>query len=334
MRIMYNEVIQNLALLTSLTWMTWGYCITLKGMVIDDAQGLAQFSDRFIQEKDAQGNVKKEYVVRDYDVDLKDANGKPYKVKVKNNGWNPHLPFPDNFMRWSRLLWGRKFVELGKDTKNHPQYGFVQDAGKHHLLNILFHWANLILGYNLLSHLFGAEIALVSMLIYAVHPCGVQTVGWISGVNYLISLFGSLVVFNLCLYISNPYILLHLVFVFSVISCMTLLSGCFSFVILLMLGHLNPAIISGIVGLGFMLKLGRKTVDYRVSAFKEQSMVKSTKVYWRKLIVMVKTVWYYVRLVLFPKRLGLFHVYGYHQEEPLDYADLDFFFGLLSIIVY
>jgi len=65
-----------------------------------------------------------------------------------------------------------------------------------------------------------------------------------------------------------------------------------------------------------------------------EKMEKSTKVYWRKLIVMVKTVGYYVRLVLFPKRLGLFHVYGYHQEEPLDYADNKFWFGLASILVY
>lgn len=303
-------------------------------MVIDDAQGLAVFSDRFIQEKDAQGVVIKEYDVKDYDVDLHDKDGKAYKVKVKNTAWNPHLPFPDNLMRWFRLNWGRTFKEIGKDSKGHPHYGFVQDARKHHALNILVQWTNLLLGYNFLSHLFGPHLAFLSMLIFAVHPCGVQTVGWISGVNYLISLCGALLTFNAAIYIHNPHILLPIVALTSVLSCMTLLSGSFNFAILLMNGHPDAAIIAGLIGFCFMFKLGLKTVNYRVEAFKEQQMGKSTKLYWRKLIIMVKTFGYYVRLVLFPKRLGLFHIYGYHQDEPLDYADKHFWFGAACLIAY
>lgn len=329
-----NIVFQHLSIISFIHLIAWCYCLKLKGWVIDDQAGIAAFSDRFIQEKDAKGNVTKEYAIREYDVDLKDKDGKPYKVKVKNTAWNKYLPFPDNFMRWFRLNWGRSFKEIGKDSKGHTHYGWVQNSGKHHALNIIVQWANLLLGYNLLSHLFGSELAFLSMLIFAVHPCGVQTVGWISGVNYLMSLLGSLIVFNSCLYIENPYILLPVVAAASVFSCMTLLSGCFNFVILLLMGHINPAIVSAIVGGIFLLKLGKKTVDFRVAAFKEQQMGKSTKVYWRKSIVAVKTFWYYVRLVLFPKRLGLFHIENYHQEEKYDYVDKDFWFGFASILIY
>ena len=211
LEILNNPTFHNISIISILHIITWIYCIKLKGFCIDDVAGLAQFSDRFIQEKDANGNVVKEYDVREYDVDLKDKDGKPYKVKIKNTQWNPHLPFPDNFMRWSRLIWGRSFREMGKDTKGHPHYGWIQNSGKHHLLNILVQSANLILGYNLLSHLFGHQLAFVSMLIFAVHPCGVQTVAWISGINYLFSLMGALLVFNTVLYVHNIYILLPLV---------------------------------------------------------------------------------------------------------------------------
>lgn len=314
----------------------WIYCITLKGFCIDDAEGIAKFSDHFVQRKNQNGNIVEEYEHKEYEVETgqKDEKGNPKKVKIKNTGWNPYLAFPDNLMRWFRLHWGRTFKEIGKDSKGHPHYGWVQDARKHHVLNILIQWANLLLGYNLLSHLFGSNIAFLSMLIFAVHPCGVQTVGWISGVNYLISLFGALLTFNSVLYIHNPYILFPVIALTSVLSCMTLLSGSFNFIVLLMMGQINPAIVSGLVGLFFMLRLGKKTVDYRVAAFKEQQMGKSTKFYWRKLIMMVKTFWYYVKLIIFPKRLGLFHVWAYHNEEPLDYANREFWLGLLSLVTY
>jgi len=201
-------------LISFLHLITWVYTVTLKGFVIDDQAGLAYFSDRFVQQKDQIGNVTKEEKIDSYEAS-KDKDGKP--IMVKNTAWNAYLPFPDNLMRFTRLLWGRSFKEIGKDSKGHPVYGWVQDARKHHLLNVLVQWANLLLGYNFLRMIFGEEIALLSVLLFSVHPCGVQTVGWISGVNYLFSLFGTLMVFNLVFYITNPYILLPLVFVFLIL---------------------------------------------------------------------------------------------------------------------
>lgn len=310
---------------------TWAYCLTLKGWVSDDIQGIAAFSDRFIQHKDPQGNITKEEKIDSYEIG-QDKDKKP--ILLKNTAWNKTLPFPSNFMRWFRLNWGKSFGEIGKNSKGHPVYGWAQDARKHHALNILVQWANLLLGYNLLSHLFGNQIAFIAMLIFAVHPCGVQTIGWISGVNYCISLLGALLTFNAAIYIESPYILFPVVALTSVLSCMTLLPGCLNFVILVVMGFYNAAIVAGLIGAYFLYRLGKDTVQIRVNAFKEQQMGKSTGLYWRKVIIMVKTFWYYVKMIVFPKRLGLFHTWGYHFEEPIEHIDHEFWLGLLSLMAY
>ena len=295
----------------------------------DDIEGIAKFSDRFIQEKDAQGNVVKEYKVDSYEIEHK---GK--KFHIKNTAWNPSLTWPSCFMRWFRLQWGKRFKDIGKNKNGHAIYGLVQDARKHHALNILTQWLNLILGYNLLRHLFGSNVALTSILLFSAHPCGVQTVGWISGVNYLFSLFWALLTFNAVIYIHNLYILLPLVSFATLCSCATLLPGCFNFVILMLMGYHLAAIPAFLVGAYMLKTLGGWSVTFRIAAFKEQQMGKSTHIYWRKSIVIVKTFWYYVRLVLFPKRLGLFHTWGYHFEEPIEHIDKEFWLGFISIVSY
>ena len=322
----------HILLISVLHIITWAYCLTIKGWCSDDIEGIAKFSDRFIQHKDAQGNITKEEKIDTYETDHKDKDGKP--IRIKNTAWPGYLGWPSCFMRWFRLNLGKSFREIGKNTKGHAIYGWIQDARRHHALNILTQWANLLLGYNLLSHLFGNQTALFSMLLFAVHPCGVQTVGWISGINYLFSLFWALLTFNAVLYIANPYAVIPLVAIMTLCSCATLLPGCFNFVILLLMGYHDAAIPAAVVGIYMLLSLGKWSVDFRVKAFKEQQMGKSTFVYWRKAIVMVKTFWYYVRLILFPKRMGLFHTWGYHFEEPIEHVDLEFWLGLASIIAY
>ena len=322
----------HLTLISLLHFLTWGYTVTLKGWVSDDIQGLAQFSDHFIQHKDAQGNITKEEKIDTYETSSKDKDGKP--IRIKMTAWPGYLGWPSCFMRWFRLNWGRNFKEIGKNQNGHKIYGYVQDGRKHHLLNLIVQWVNLVLGYNLLAHLFTPQVALVAMLLFATHPCGVQTVGWISGVNYLISLMFALLSFNLVLYTHNPYITLPLVALFTLCSCGTLMHGIFNFVILLMMHQYNEALIAGLVGVYMLATLGKWSINFRFKAFEEQAMGKSTKFYWNKLIIMVKTFWYYVKLVLFPKRMGLFHTWGYHFEEPLEHVDRQFWLGLASLIAY
>ena len=55
---------------------------------------------------------------------------------------------------------------------------------------------------------------------------------------------------------------------------------------------------------------------------------------WRKIIVIMKTFWYYMKLVPFPKRLGLFHSWGYHFMEPIKHVDREFWLGLGASVLY
>lgn len=327
-----NETFQHFSIISFLYIVCWSYCFTLKGWVSDDIQGIAAFSDRFLQQKDQFGNIVKEEKIDSYEIERKDKDGKP--IRIKNCGWNPAIEFPGCFLRWLRLNLGKSFGKIGENSKGHIVYGWIQSAQKHHALNLLIQLANLFLGYNFLSHLFGAKLAFLSILVFAVHPCGVQTVAWISGINYLFSVFGALLTFNTVLYVHNPYLLIPAITFTSLISCLTLLPGSFNWVILLLLGQWNAAIVAGLVGLFTILRQGKEVVTYRTKAFKEQQMGKSTTIYWRKVIIMVKTFWYYCRLIPFPKRLGLFHVWGYHFDEPVEHIDKEFWLGLISLIAY
>ena len=322
----------NLLIISFLHLITWGYTLWIKGWVSDDLQGIAQFSDHFVQTKDQYGNIAKEEKIDSYETDRKDKDGKP--IRIKNTAWPAYLGWPSCFLRWFRLNWGKSFRQIGTNQNGHKVYGWTQVSGKHHLLNVLTQWVNLALGYNLLNHLFGPEIALFSSIVFAVHPCQVQTVGWISGVNYLFSLLFSLLSFNLVIYVDNPYITLPLIAFFTLCSCATLLPGIFNFVILIMMHSYNEAIAAGLVGAYMLMSLGKFSVNLRVNAFKQQDMTKSTKIYFNKIIIMVKTFWYYVKLILFPKRLGLFHTWGYHFDEPLEHIDHEFWLGLGSIAAY
>ena len=326
----------HLLLLSLIHLITWGYCLTLKGWVSDDIEGIAKFSDRFIQEKDAQGNVTKEYKVDTYDVqwpkDAKDEKGNLKIVKVPNLGKDPSIGFPNWIMRWWRLNLGKRFSKIGTNSKGHDVFGYVQDARYHHAINLFAQLLNVILGYNLLNHLFGSQLAFWSILLFAVYPIGVQAVAWISGINYTLSLTFALITFNLSIHIDNPYISIPLVVLSSAISCTFFLPGCFNFVILLLLGQYNEALFSFVVSLYFMAKMGREVVSFRTKAFKDQNMGRSTTFKLSKIIVMLKTLWYYVRMVLFPKRLGLFHTWGYHYEDPIEHIDLEFVMGLLSFV--
>ena len=317
----------HLLLISIIHIITWCYCLTLKGWVSDDIAGIAQFSDRFVQEKDPKGNIIKEYKIDSYDIE---HGGK--KLKVKNIGWCSTIGHVNAFQRWSRLNLGKRFQSIGTDSKGHTIYGWVQDARRHHAINIVVQLFNLILGYNLLSTLFGSHLAFIAILLFSVNPCSVQTVGWISGVNYLYSLFFTLLTIKLSLVIINPYVLIPVIAFTTALSGITLLPGCLTFIILLILGKWNAAIISFIVGSLILVKYGSGHITLRINAFKEQQMGKSTSVNLRKSIIIVKTLWYYIRQVLFPKRLGLFHTWGYHFDEPIEHINGEFWLGLISLL--
>lgn len=317
----------NMVLVSALFWLTWGYCLRIKGWVSDDCEGMAKFSDRFMQQKDPAGAILKEELIDGYDEKVGDKT-----VRYKHTQFNPHIGFPGSVLRYLRLLWGRRFQQIGKNAKGHTVYGWVQNPIKHHLLNLLAQQANLILGYLFLEPLIGAELATTTLCLFAVHPIGVQAVGWISGVNYTLCLTFTLASYYIGSLFLGPHLQLILSAITTYISCLFFLPGCFAWIIQAFLGHFDVALIMALVGLGVLFKGGLEAYHYRVKAFNTQNMGKSTLLYWRKLFIIPKTIWYYLGFVPFPKRLGLFHCWGYHFEEPLQHADDKFYKGLATII--
>lgn len=309
------ETIRHLALIISLFLITWTY--TLKGkFLIDDIEGMERFSDTF---KDGKKVDTYEHVDGDF------------KKTFKNTQFNRYVKMPGSLVRWLRINLGKKFVELGKNEKGHSVYGYVQDPFRHHLISLTLHLANVILIYFFLSAVFDPKLALLSTLLFTVHPVSTQAVAWISGIGYLLSLMGALSAFNGAVYLENLVTAIPTVVTGCVVSVYGLFAGAFNWVILFYIGKPWLAIASLVVFLPAFLTFGKGFVNMRVDEFKKQNMGESTIIHPKKIIVMVKTIYYYIKLVIFPKRLGLFHKWGYHYDEKIERLDWMFFKGLACI---
>ena len=295
--------------------------------VIDD-EGVFKYSDQFIPEKkDAAGKViEPEKEVRTYSCCEGDK-----KHEVKMLAFNPHAGFPGAIIRFLRINIGKRFGVIGTNSKGHEIYGMKQSPRRHHIFSMIVHAANLVLGYFFLSPLIGQDLAFAACILYSVHPLTTQTVGWISGVMYALSMLFALATLNCSLYLHSYYWIIPLTVIFSFISSVTLFLGCFTFIILLFLGFKWAAFTSALVGLFILLWKGKETKDYRAKAFKEQAMDKTLYLNWRKPIVMIKTLFYYLPMMFMPIRMGLYHIWGYFYEEPIERADRMFWAGIAAI---
>lgn len=297
-----------------LTWLPALRC----GFVSDDIEGVLKFSDRWDADKDVA-------------IDCYDRGD---GVKIGHRAFNGKIEFPGSIIRWMRLNLGARFQVIGKNKKGHEVYGYVQSPFKHHFVNIVLHLCNCLLAYAFLNRLFGPHIALSAVLLFTVHPLACQAVAWCSGIGYLLSLFGVLVSLNVALSFSSFLdlrILLPSVAASTLLSVSGMMAGAGTWIILWFLGLKSAAYAALVVAAYALFKQGRSIVQYRAAEFKKQQMGKSTYLTWRKPIVMVKTAYYYLKLIVFPKRLGLFHAWGYHFDEHLERVDGMFWKGLLSI---
>lgn|SRR3990167_2033522 len=344
----------HLLIITSVFWIQWIYALK-QNFVSDDILGIAQFSDRLeikghkcracqyvwsIQVRNdgicpkcnAQSNDDYGDLFNTYEQETSDKK----KIRVKNIQFNPHIGFPGSVIRFIRLQLGKKFVVIGKNEKDHDVYGYIQSTTRHHLINLIIQLANSFLAYFMLSKLFGSNIAFLSTILFIVHPVSCQAVAWCSGIGYLMCLFWSLITFNLVLYTEFSQPLIYIVAGLVSVASMHLFSGAFAWVMLL---YFHKWILAGVAFLVFLIsfkKIGMGIVKTRSNEFKKQNMGKSTSLNFRKPIVMVKTLFYYILMTIFPKSLGLFHVFGYHFEDGVERTDRRFWGGLLviSLIVY
>jgi len=101
---------------------------------------------------------------------------------------------------------------------------------------------------------------------------------------------------------------------------------------LLMIGKFQASFVYLLVGGVVFLAQALYAVKFRSDAFKKQNMGESTKIHWRKIFVIFKTIWYYFKMMIFPKRLGLFHNFLYHWPDHARHPNREFYLGVLSFI--
>jgi len=218
---------------------------------------------------------------------------------------------------------------------------FGKDPRRNHIFSVVLHNANVILLYTFLSALINPTIALFTSIIFAVHPVNTQAVAWISGRGYPIGLFCGLLLFNL-LHIIGPLQSVSLPIFCGVVALATLFyyvgvhaqfAIMMSFGVLAFLGHYFIAMIGFVLAIVMGMGIVKEVIGMRKKVFVAQNMGATTKLHPKRLIIAFKTLWYYTRLCLLPKRMGLYHVYGYHYNDEFAKEDRAFWQGFLVAII-
>jgi len=244
--------------------------------------------------------------------------------------------------RWVRYhICGGNFPSKLKDNKGNP-VPLGKNPRRHHVLSTVVFTITSLLGYCALSNIIGSKLALMSILFLIVHPVTTQGVAWISGLGYplcLLWMFASLCLlqwYSTC-NISWAWMLVYPLFtIVQYLAVNALFVGIMFWAVLLLLGYWPFAIISALVSLYLGTRIVKQTIDLRKNEFKKQNMAHSIFLKPRKLIVATKTLYYYVRLILFPHKLGLYHKWGYHYTAEVEREDSMFVTGLavIGFLVY
>ena len=220
---------------------------------------------------------------------------------------------------------------------------WIAHSMKHHRFNIMVFSGLSVSLYCLLASILGEKLAFFTVALFIVHPSAVLPVGWVSGIGYVVGLFFASMGLNLSVLFQNGVmttplktigcLLLYAFFQYLAVNAMFATWGVVFILALLKLWSF--ALVAGIIGVYSCFRTLREAVGYRQKTFEEQQMGYSTKFHLRKLIVMPKTIAYYTKLAFFPKRLGLYHKYGYHYEMPhIELEDKYFWCGILLLILF
>ena len=283
-------------LLTLLVWIT--YCYTLKCLFVsDDHQGLGEYDGKL--------------------------QGFEYGM----------------LSRWVRyhLMGGQ--LSSGEKLQDDKVIPLGKIPWRHHALSVVvFNLAVLAL-FPFLSNILGANLALLSLCLFVVHPVATQAIAWISGLGYPLSLLWMALTLNFLYWfhtIPDPSVGLTLfVFLSFIVICFLMINALFIglclWPVLVLMGYYPFAALALVISVGMGLRIVQATIKLRVDAFKDQNMAQSTKPKIRKIIVAFKTFLYYVRMVLWPSKMGLYHEWGYHYEDTLEKEDWRFIGGLISV---
>lgn len=300
-------------LLPATVWLAY-HGILSGSWVSDDTAGIAQYDGEFTRHP----------VQRGFNQNSMAARGS------LNVTWH-------NVLKW--LRWhAAKTPNPNKRWKEDKQPPYLPNRFAHHRLNLWAMCGVAVALYLFLSQLIDPTIALLAILLWIVHPLGVQTIGWISGIGYVLSTLFMLCGLNTVLiahqlsWLSTPLGTIGSLALFGfwqwmAIECFFATMG--ATIILAFLGFWPFALVSGLLTLYGGLNTLREAVGMRKAVFHEQQMAQSTTFYPKKLVVVLKTLYYDFVLALVPRRLGLYHLFGYHYEMPyIEHEDRHWAAGL------
>ena len=312
------EEVQNYPYLIILStlWLTYSYIIFRGGFVSDDIAGIEQYDGTLMYHND-EGK--------------KDEKGQVIKVRKVSYG---------TLSKWVRYhLCGGHFPSRHHYKKPDGSLGDPIPSGKvpshHHILSLVCQSIAVVLLYNFLITITTPTIALLTILLFIVHPTCIQAVGWPSAIGYILSLICICASLNISHWIYAHQDLFSIIIglgglaFFQIWGVYAQAIPMFTWVILLALGQWQMAIVALLFsGLASSINL-REYVLFRKEEFKKQHMEQSTSLNWRKPIVALKTIAYYVYLAFLPIRLGLYHTWGFHYDKKIELIDWRALCGLL-----
>ena len=307
--------------ITLLVFITYSYAILKGGACSDDIQGIEQYDGTLMYPEDNPPPGQPPKMVR------KICYGTLSKwVRNKLCGGNfpsrHHYKLPDG--------------KLGEPIPS----GKVMSH--HHFMSVALHAIACILLYNFLLTVTTPTVALMTVCLFTVHPTCVQAVAWPSAIGYILSLICICSSLNISHWIYANHDLTHIIIGLAGLSFFQIWGvyaqaiPMFTWVILVLLGQYETAAVSFVFsGLAASRNL-REYVVHRKEEFKKQKMESSTSLNFRKPIVALKTLAYYIYLSILPIKLGLYHKFGFHYEKKIELFEWRALCGLifLGVSVY
>ena len=321
------EVIQQFyphLLILSTLWATYSYVIFRGGFVSDDLMGIDQYD----------GTLQYPVELPDGSVE-KDKDGKVVKKTKICYG---------TLSKWVRYhLCGGHFPSRHLYKKPDGSNGDPIPSGKvashHHAMSVIFASIALILLYQFLIGITTPKVALLTCLLFAVHPTCIQAIAWPSAIGYILSLICITATLNISQWVYYQPDLAHILIglagiaFFQVWGIYAQAIPIATWLILLVLGQWEMALVSLFFSGATASVNLREYVVYRKSEFKKQNMEKSTKLSIRKPVIALKTLAYYLYLSVFPNRLGLYHQWGFHYDKKMELWDWRALVGVAFIAI-
>ena len=331
---MLNSIISHLELFSmyypyliilSTVFISYAYVIFKGGFVSDDLQGIQQYDGTLM------------YPVEDKDgKTTNDAKGQVIKARKIMYG---------TLSKWVRnKLCGGNFPSRHRYPKkpDGKEGDFIESAkvpSHHHFLSVALHAIACVLLYRFLLTVTTPTIALMTVILFSVHPTCVQAVAWPSAIGYILSLICICSVLNISTWASGSSDLTHIIIGLAGITFfqvwgvyaqgIPLTTG----LIMIFLGQWQFGLVALLVaGVASYFNLGGY-VSLRKTEFKKQHMADSIYLTARKPIVVLKTLAYYIYLAILPIRMGLYHEWGFHYDKKMELLDWRAICGLFVLVL-